>query len=169
MWGHRTFTAFRNGGARCNGEPIAVSRTDDLQRSLLVTGFGYDHDEAWAANMELFKHFTDVTQGVRRLGAAAVDLCHVAMGVADAYWEYRLKPWDVCAGVLVLEEAGGLVTTMRGTPYSVFERSMLASNDRLHAPLLETIEPTTEALIADGIKLGPWLVPEGYNLHGRRR
>lgn len=59
----------------------------------------YDHDEAWAANMELFKHFTDVTQGVRRLGAAAVDMCHVALGVADAYWEYRLKPWDVAAGV----------------------------------------------------------------------
>lgn len=59
----------------------------------------YDHDEAWSANMELFKHFTDVTQGVRRLGAAAVDMCHVALGVADAYWEYRLKPWDVAAGV----------------------------------------------------------------------
>jgi fructose-1,6-bisphosphatase/inositol monophosphatase family enzyme len=59
----------------------------------------YDHDEAWQANMRLFQHFTDVTQGVRRLGAAAVDLCHVALGVVDAYWEYRLKPWDVAAGV----------------------------------------------------------------------
>lgn len=62
----------------------------------------YDHDEAWAANMELFKQFTDESQGVRRLGAAAVDMCHVAMGVVDAYWEYRLKPWDVAAGVRLL-------------------------------------------------------------------
>lgn len=61
--------------------------------------FRYDHDEAWSANMRLFKHFTDVTQGVRRLGAAAVDLCHVALGIVEAYWEYRLKPWDVAAGV----------------------------------------------------------------------
>jgi fructose-1,6-bisphosphatase/inositol monophosphatase family enzyme len=66
-----------------------VSPQDNLTRSLLVTGFGYEHDEAWVANMELFKRFTDVTQGVRRLGAAAVDLCHVSMGLVDAYWEYR--------------------------------------------------------------------------------
>ena len=87
----RTFTATRNGGAFCNGEAISVSRIPKLQQSLLVTGFGYEHDDAWAANMQLFKDFTDVTQGVRRLGAAAVDLCHVAMGLVDAYWEYRLK------------------------------------------------------------------------------
>lgn len=66
-----------------------------------ATACRYDHDEAWHANMRLFKHFTDVTQGVRRLGAAAVDLCHVALGVVDAYWEYRLKPWDVAAGVRI--------------------------------------------------------------------
>lgn len=67
----------------------------------------YEHEEAWSANMELFKEFTDESQGVRRLGAAAVDLCHVALGVLDGYWEYCLKPWDVCGGVLILEEAGG--------------------------------------------------------------
>jgi len=79
-WVTRTYTAHRNGGARMNGIPIQVSRTHDLQRSLMVTGFGYEHDEAWAANIELFKHFTDVTQGVRRLGSAAIDMCHVASG-----------------------------------------------------------------------------------------
>lgn len=72
----------------------------------------YEHDEAWMANMQLFKEFTDESQGVRRLGAASVDLCHVAMGIVDAYWEYRLKPWDVCAGVLIVEEAGGRCATV---------------------------------------------------------
>lgn len=72
-----------------------------MERALLITGFGYEHDEAWSTNMELFKEFTDVSRGVRRLGAAAVDMCHVALGIAESYWEYRLKPWDMAAGVLV--------------------------------------------------------------------
>ncbi|KAG0448982.1 hypothetical protein HPP92_027574, partial [Vanilla planifolia] len=71
-----------------------------VERSLLVTGFGYEHDDAWATNMNLFKHFTDISRGVRRLGAASVDMSHVALGIAEAYWEYRLKPWDMAAGVL---------------------------------------------------------------------
>ena len=88
-WVTRTFTAARGGGAFCNGKRISVSTSATLQSALLVTGFGYEHDEAWSKNMEYFKHFTDVTRGVRRLGAAAVDLCHVASGIVDAYWEYR--------------------------------------------------------------------------------
>lgn len=165
-WNTRVFTAHRNGGAFCNGEPISVSRTKKLQQALLVTGFGYEHDEAWSANMELFKHFTDVTQGVRRLGAAAVDLCHVAMGIVDGYWEYRLKPWDVCAGVLIVEEAGGCVTTMSGNAYSVFERSILATNDYMRAELLEKMEPTTMDLVHSGVDLSPWYVPKGYRVKG---
>jgi myo-inositol-1(or 4)-monophosphatase len=165
-WGRRIFTAYRNGGARCNGTPIQVSTTAKLQRALLVTGFGYEHDEPWAANMELFKYFTDKTQGVRRLGAAAVDLCHVAMGVVDGYWEYRLKPWDVCAGVLIVEEAGGLVTTMRGTAYSVFERSLLATNDRLHEQIMSHTEEATDKLLEEGVDMSPWFVPQGYRVHG---
>lgn len=73
-----------------------------MERALLITGFGYEHDDAWSTNMELFKEFTDVSRGVRRLGAAAVDMCHVALGIAESYWEYRLKPWDMAAGVLVI-------------------------------------------------------------------
>jgi len=73
-----------------------------VERALLITGFGYEHDDAWSTNMELFKEFTDVSRGVRRLGAAAVDMCHVALGIAESYWEYRLKPWDMAAGVLVV-------------------------------------------------------------------
>lgn len=79
-WVTRTYTAARNKGAFMNGKPISVSREHDIQRSLLITGFGYEHDEAWRANIGLFQHFTDITQGVRRLGSAAIDMCHVASG-----------------------------------------------------------------------------------------
>ncbi|TYI27112.1 hypothetical protein ES332_A05G156600v1 [Gossypium tomentosum] len=99
-WTTRTFTATAGGGAFCNGQKIHPSKTDKVEQSLLVTGFGYDHDDAWITNIELFKEFTDISRGVRRLGAAAVDMCHVALGVAEAYWEYRLKPWDMAADVL---------------------------------------------------------------------
>jgi len=164
-WGTRTFTAHRNGGAFCNGKPIQVSRVKEVERSLLVTGFGYDHDDAWLANMELFRELTDVSQGVRRLGAASVDLCHVAMGICEAYWEYRLKPWDVTGGVVILEEAGGLVTTMDGLPYSVFSRSLLASNGGpLHDKLLGYTVPRTTELVQKGVDMSPWYVPKGYNV-----
>lgn len=164
-WATKTYAASRNGGATLNGAPIAASRTADVTRSLLVTGFGYDHGPAWHANHALFKHFTDVSQGVRRLGAASVDLCHVALGVVDAYWEVMLKPWDVAAGVLIVEEAGGRVTTMDGLPYSVFSRSLLATNDALHEAIQEHTEPAIVKLREqDGIDFSPWFVPEGFKV-----
>ncbi|CAK9223098.1 unnamed protein product [Sphagnum troendelagicum] len=161
-WVTRTFTASAGGGAFCNGHHIHVSNTDQVERSLLVTGFGYEHDEAWAANIALFKEFTDVSRGVRRLGAAAVDMCHVALGIVEAYWEFRLKPWDMAAGVLIVEEAGGTVTCMDGSPFSVFDRSVLVSNGVLHKKLLEKIQPPTEKLIADGFDFSQWLKPTDY-------
>ena len=164
-WVTKTFAAARNGGATMNGAPISVSRTADVTRSLLVTGFGYDHDAAWEANLKLFRHYTDISQGVRRLGAASVDMCHVALGVVDAYWEYRLKPWDVAAGVLIVEEAGGRVSTMDGLPYSVFQRSVLVSNDAIHDALLGEMDPATGALRDAGVDLSPWFVPDGYGVH----
>ncbi|EFJ42172.1 hypothetical protein VOLCADRAFT_107362 [Volvox carteri f. nagariensis] len=136
----------------------------DVRRSLLVTGFGYEHDEAWSANMELFREFTDVCQGVRRLGAAAVDLCHLSMGVVDGYWEYRLKPWDMAAGVIIAQEAGATITTMDGRPFSVFERSMLASNGHLHQQMLDGTAPKTRALLERGVDLSPWFVPLGVKV-----
>ncbi|KAB5532293.1 hypothetical protein DKX38_018963 [Salix brachista] len=132
-WNTRTFTATAGGGAFCNGQTIHASQTDRVEQSLLVTGFGYEHDDPWATNIELFKEFTDVSRGVRRLGAAAVDMCHVALGIAEAYWEYRLKPWDMAAGVLIVEEAGGTVSRMDGGKFCVFDRSVLVSNGVLHA------------------------------------
>lgn len=83
-WVTRTYTAARNKGAFMNGKPISVSRVHEIERSLLITGFGYEHDEAWLANIGLFQHFTDVTQGVRRLGSAAIDMCHVASGTCSS-------------------------------------------------------------------------------------
>ncbi|KAF9624728.1 hypothetical protein IFM89_013266 [Coptis chinensis] len=161
-WNTRTFSALAGGGAFCNGQKIHVSQTDQVERSLLVTGFGYEHDDAWATNIELFKEFTDISRGVRRLGAAAVDMCHVALGIVEAYWEYRLKPWDMAAGVLIVEEAGGAVSCMDGEKFSVFDRSVLVSNGVLHAKLLEKIGPATEKLKKNGLDLSLWFKPENY-------
>ncbi|KAL5100935.1 hypothetical protein RYX36_005262 [Vicia faba] len=161
-WNTRIFTATAGGGAFCNGQRIQVSATNQVEQSLLVTGFGYDHDEAWATNIDLFKEFTDVSRGVRRLGAAAVDMCHVALGIVEAYWEYRLKPWDMAAGVLMVEEAGGTVSRMDGGKFCVFDRSVLVSNGVLHGKLLDKIGPATEELKGKGIDFSLWFKPEDY-------
>ncbi|KAJ9707957.1 hypothetical protein PVL29_000156 [Vitis rotundifolia] len=158
-----TVYLFLGGGAFCNGQKIHASQTDLVEQSLLVTGFGYEHDDAWATNIDLFKEFTDVSRGVRRLGAAAVDMCHVALGIVEAYWEYRLKPWDMAAGVLIVEEAGGTVTCMDGGKFCVFDRSVLVSNGVLHSKLLERIGPATEKLKKKGIDFSLWYKPENYN------
>ncbi|KAM3742178.1 hypothetical protein ACB098_07G051100 [Castanea mollissima] len=162
-WNTRIFSATAGGGAFCNGQKIHVSETNLVERSLLVTGFGYEHDDPWATNLDLFKHFTDVSRGVRRLGAAAVDMCHVALGIAEAYWEYRLKPWDMAAGALIVEEAGGTVTRMDGGKFCVFDRSILVSNGALHEKLLERIGPATEKLKSKGIDFSLWYKPESLH------
>ncbi|KAG1331895.1 phosphatase IMPL1, chloroplastic [Cocos nucifera] len=161
-WNTRIFSASSGGGAFCNGQKIHVSQTDQVERSLLVTGFGYEHDDAWATNMNLFKEFTDISRGVRRLGAAAVDMSHVALGIVESYWEYRLKPWDMTAGVLIVEEAGGVVTRMDGEKFTVFDRSVLVSNGLVHDKLLEKIGPATEELKNKGIDFSLWFKPEDY-------
>ncbi|KAK9819934.1 hypothetical protein WJX72_004094 [[Myrmecia] bisecta] len=163
-WVTRTYTASKGGGSYCNGQRIHVSSAEQLERSLLVTGFGYEHDAAWATNIELFKHFTDKSQGVRRLGAAAVDLCHVACGLVDAYWEFSIKPWDVTAGVLLVTEAGGVVTTLEGKPYTVFDRSIVAAGPTLHGHILDVTKGPTQQLRKQGQDLSPWFVPKGYKL-----
>ncbi len=141
------YYAVINQGATCNGEPIEVSKVDNLSRSLLVTGFGYEHGQRWAANMKLFRKLTDITQGVRRLGAAAVDLCHVACGKVDGFWEFDLHPWDTAAGLLVLTEAGGRITDMNGDQYSIFKNNMLATNGLLHNLLIDALEPNIGGLV----------------------
>ncbi len=130
------YTAIKNEGAFCNDHKLSVSHISSLEKSLLVTGFGYHHGEKWQANLELFKQLTDKTQGVRRLGAAAIDLCHVAKGVVDGFWEFDLSPWDSAAGVLIVEEAGGKITGMNGSPHSIHDQHILASNGLLHDDIL---------------------------------
>ncbi|KVI03136.1 Inositol monophosphatase [Cynara cardunculus var. scolymus] len=108
-------------------------------------------------------HVSQTDKGVRRLGAAAVDMCHVALGIIEAYWEYRLKPWDMAAGVLIVEEAGGTVSRMDGGKLTVFDRSLLVSNGILHAKLLEKIGIATEELKGKGIDFSLWYKPDDYN------
>eukprot|EP00850_Spirogloea_muscicola_P006537 SM000031S11546 [mRNA] locus=s31:222708:224699:- [translate_table: standard] len=150
-------------GATCNGNAIKPSDTDQVEKSLLTTGFGYNHNEAWSTNLELFREFTDISRGVRRLGAAAVDMCHVALGIVDAYWEFQLKPWDMAAGVLIVEESGGKVTRMDGGDFTVFDRSVLVSNSKLHDQLLQRIAPPTEELKSKGFDFTHWYKPDGYH------
>ncbi len=134
---NRTYSAIIRKGAFCDGKQISVSSVNSLEQSLLVTGFGYEHGEKWSANMELFKQFTDITHGVRRLGAAAVDLCHVACGNVEGYWEFDIKPWDTTAGVIIVKEAGGIITKMDGSNYSINNPQILATNGKIHNGMLK--------------------------------
>lgn len=133
------FTAERGGGAWLNGEPLLVSKADALIDSLLVTGFPYtvQHDPAELAG--LFAEFLTRARAVRRLGSAALDLCYVASGRFEGFWEQQLQPWDVAAGALIVFEAGGRLTTTGGGPFTARSGSVIASNGRIHDQMLETI------------------------------
>lgn len=135
------FSAQRGVGAWANGQPIHVSETSELVSSLLVTGFPYDSWKTGRSNLDNFAHFTHLSQGVRRLGAAALDLCYVAAGRFEGYWEQTLKPWDLAAGSLIVEEAGGRVTSLEGAD-GLFQApySLLAGNPTIHALMLREFE-----------------------------
>ena len=134
------YTAIKGQGAFCNNKAISVSSVDDLEKSLYVTGFGYEHGELWEQNMILFKRFTDIGQGVRRLGAAAVDLCHVASGKADGFWEFDLHPWDTAAGILIVTEAGGTISKIDGAPFMINDKQIIASNGFIHNKFIDEIK-----------------------------
>ena len=131
-----TYWATDESPAYCNGRIIKVSKSEKLIHSLLVTGFGYKHNSNWKINMKLFKGFTDVTQGVRRLGAAAVDLCHAASGKVDGYWEFDLNPWDTAAGTLIAKQAGAQISRMNGDEYSIYDDQILVTNGIIHEDML---------------------------------
>ena len=133
------FWAVKGNGAFCNGENISVSSRKLISDSLLITGFPYEHDSKWETNMKLFKNLTKISHGVRRLGSAAADLCYVACGKADAFWEIGLHPWDSAAGILLVEEAGGKITRMDGKPYDIFEEQILATNNLIHNEMIKKI------------------------------
>jgi myo-inositol-1(or 4)-monophosphatase len=134
------FKAQRGSGAFLNGEPIRASNVGDLGRSLLVTGFPYDIRTNPANNLDLYARFSLLSQGVRRLGSAAQDLCYVAAGRLDGFWEISIFPWDIAAGGLIAEEAGARVTKIDGKlDYLSPPNTILAANPALHFQMLQVL------------------------------
>ena len=133
------FTAERGEGAYLNGSRLSVSTTTDLIDSLLVTGFPYDVHQQNTDLVDLFGAFLGQARAVRRLGSAALDLCYVAAGRFEGFWEQHLKPWDVAAGALVVTEAGGRVTGMDGSPFDPAAAHLVASNGQVHDAVLDVI------------------------------
>lgn len=126
------FTGIRSGGAYLNGKPIHVSKITDPGLSLFVTGFAYDIEKNTDMSIERFEAFLKRGLLVRRLGSAALDLCYVACGRFDGFFEGGLAPWDSAAGSIIVREAGGKITHYDGTEFSVYRRSIIASNSLQH-------------------------------------
>lgn len=134
-----TFTAIEGEGAELNGEPISVSTTDELSLSLLSTGFPYDQDLVPEA-IDTFSRLVRKSRGIRRDGAAAPDLSFVAVGRYDGFWELGLSPWDVAAGSLIVEEAGGQVTDFSGERFDIYDsQGIVATNGENHQELLDKL------------------------------
>ena len=134
------FTAERGKGAHLNGHPLHVSGVAELQKSLLVTGFPYDAWNSKFDNFDNFVRFGKLSQGVRRFGSAALDLCYVAAGRFEGFWELALKPWDVAGGGLICEEAGARVTNAFGdADYISPPQSVVATTPGIHARMLEEL------------------------------
>jgi len=143
------FTAERGQGAFVNGAPLKASETAALGDALLVTGFPYDMHVRGPELVELFGLFLHRARAVRRLGSAALDLCYVAAGRFDAFWEQHLKPWDVAAGALVVTEAGGRITGMDGGAFDVRAGHLVASNGSVHEAILEVIRESPSGRTLD--------------------
>jgi myo-inositol-1(or 4)-monophosphatase len=133
------FTGERGEGAYLNGRALRVSQTDTLIDSLLVTGFPYTVHERGGDLVALFGYFLSRARAVRRLGSAALDLCYVAAGRFEAFWEQHLQPWDVAAGALIVDEAGGRVTGMDGGPFDPAAAHLIASNGHVHREVVDAI------------------------------
>ena len=142
------FTAARGEGAYLNGKPIRVSSVEKLAHSLVATGFP-THQRKRSANMEYYWEFTLRSHGVRRDGSAALDLCSVACGRFDAFWEFRLNSWDTAAGMLLVREAGGTVTDLAGQSYRPGGFDMLASNGRIHEEMRDIASEIGERTAQD--------------------
>ncbi|MBS4028419.1 MAG: inositol monophosphatase [Ignavibacteriales bacterium] len=134
------FSAEKGNGAKLNGKKISVSTNDKLISSLLVTGFPYNITENPMNCVEHFQNFLFEAQAVRRLGSAALDLCYVACGRFDGFWEVALNPWDMAAGVLLVEEAGGIVSDFNGNEHSIYKKDIVASNGKVHKEMLNVLK-----------------------------
>lgn len=133
--------AVRGKGTRMNGKKIHVSKTRKLGDSLLTTGFTYQKKKLLHAEMGCFERLSGIARAVRRPGSAALDLAYTGRGIFDGFWERNLSPWDVAAGSLIVEEAGGKVTDFQGKPFSIHAKELVASNGLLHQALIDTISP----------------------------
>jgi myo-inositol-1(or 4)-monophosphatase len=142
------FTAERGEGAWLNGRPLRVSAADELIDALLVTGFHYGIQRDPEELVSLFREFISQSQAVRRLGSAALDMCYVAAGRFDGYWESKIQPWDVAAGALIVTESGGRVSTVTGEPFRSRAGSVLATNGAIHELMLSVITSFNERVRA---------------------
>jgi len=133
------FVAEKGKGAFLNNKSISVSDTTSLKESMVATGFAYDFKKAYDSNIENFVNFLSKSQAVRRAGSAAIDLCYVACGRFDGFWECDLHPWDTAAGWLIVKEAKGRVTKFNGDKYSCFDKEILASNGKIHNEMMELL------------------------------
>jgi myo-inositol-1(or 4)-monophosphatase len=134
------FTARKGQGACLNGKKIHVSGAGTLIKSLLATGFPYDRKVSEKNNLDYFHDLLMASQEVRRDGSAALDLCYVACGRFDGFWELKLKPWDVAAGSLIVTEAGGMVSDLSGGRFDLHAEEVLASNGRIHRQMIEVLQ-----------------------------
>ena len=143
-----TFAARRGQGTTRNGQAVRVSQVATLDRALLVTGFPYDRHTAVENNFAQFVALKKRAQGIRRTGSAALDLALVASGGFDGYWEMKLKPWDIAAGILLVQEAGGVVTSWRGERVSLQQGEVLASNGLVHEQVRQVLGQTQHNVFA---------------------
>jgi myo-inositol-1(or 4)-monophosphatase len=133
------FAAERERGATLNNRPIRVSSTSEILQSLLSTGFPYDIKTSNLTNLDHWANFAMNAQALRRLGSAALDLCYVACGRFDGFWELSLNPWDMAAGALIVAEAGGRVTDFKGDRFSNYKPEVIASNGLIHERMVEVV------------------------------
>ncbi|MCX6151636.1 MAG: inositol monophosphatase family protein [Ignavibacteriales bacterium] len=130
-------------GSFCNGRRMKVSENENLSHSVLVTGFPYDIAENPGNAIDIFATFIKKSRAIRRLGSAAIDFCYVADGVFDGFWEVNLNPWDICAGRLIVEEAGGLVSDFAGNEKDIFCKQILATNGKVSKRMLQELSNFT--------------------------
>ena len=133
------YSAKKGSGSFENGEKISVSKNENLGHSVLVTGFPYNIKENPDKANERFIAFLKKARAIRRLGSAAIDFCYVASGVFDGFWEVSLHPWDICAGKLIVEEAGGNVTNFDGSPINIYSKQILATNKLVHQDMIKIL------------------------------
>ncbi|MCP4704529.1 MAG: inositol monophosphatase [candidate division Zixibacteria bacterium] len=133
------FYARKNGGAFLNRKRLCVSNQRRLDKALLATGFPYDIRVSENDNLNFFNRFAKAARGVRRAGSAALDLCYLACGRFDGFWEQKLHPWDTAGGKIIVEEAGGKITNFNGKKYSIYDDYILGSNRKIHNQMIKVL------------------------------